>query len=281
MKKAKSIVAIISVALLLFSFGKMTGAPVKQDGNKSNSSQTKTSSSTGTKNVQATQLKTGGSKTVQTKAKTTKPVSKTVQSKPSSGQSATLKSLKDDGTVKIGTQSWSVANLNVTTFRNGDTIPEAKTNKDWVIAGDSKKPAWCYYNNDAANGKKFGKLYNWYAVNDPRGLAPEGWTLPGASDWATLTRYLGGLGSVGSKMKSSTGWTDGYDGTNETGFTGLPGGYRMENGLFLNFGNMAIWWSSDESNSRNAIDHYLSQSNSLSASDNPKQCGEYVRCIRK
>ena len=74
---------------------------------------------------------------------------------------------KDFGTVRIGTQSWAVANLNVTTFRNGDTIPEARTYKEWETAGESRKPAWCYYNNDPVNGPRYGRLYNWYAINDP------------------------------------------------------------------------------------------------------------------
>jgi uncharacterized protein (TIGR02145 family) len=80
--------------------------------------------------------------------------------------------------IKIGTQIWATRNLDASTFRNGDTIPEAKTDEEWKAAGNDKKPAWCYYNNDPANGKKYGKLYNYYAVKDKRGLAPEGWHIP-------------------------------------------------------------------------------------------------------
>jgi uncharacterized protein (TIGR02145 family) len=80
--------------------------------------------------------------------------------------------------IKIGTQTWAKKNLNVSTFKNGEVIPEAKTIEEWVKAGDDKKPAWCYYNNDPANDSIYGKLYNWYAVNDIRGLAPKGWHIP-------------------------------------------------------------------------------------------------------
>ena len=70
-------------------------------------------------------------------------------------------------TVTIGEQTWMAENLNVSKFRNGDEIPEAKTNEEWIKAGNEGKPAWCYYENIPANGEKYGKLYNWYAVTDP------------------------------------------------------------------------------------------------------------------
>ena len=81
-------------------------------------------------------------------------------------------------TVTIGHQVWTTNNLDESTFRNGDFIIEAKTDQEWEVAGKLATPAWCYYNNDPANGTKYGKLYNWHAVNDPRGLAPEGFHIP-------------------------------------------------------------------------------------------------------
>jgi uncharacterized protein (TIGR02145 family) len=108
--------------------------------------------------------------------------------------------------VKIGSQIWMTQNLNVDRFRNGDLIPEAKTNEEWILASDQKRPAWCYYKNDPVLGAKYGKLYNWYAVNDPRGLAPAGWRVPLDNDWATLIQYLGGKFTAGPKMKSVLGW---------------------------------------------------------------------------
>ena len=87
------------------------------------------------------------------------------------------------GITKIGKQYWTTKNLNVSRFRNGDPIPEAKTKDEWIQAGIKKQAVWCYYDNDFKNGTKYGKLYNWYAVNDPRGLAPEGWDIPTDDDW--------------------------------------------------------------------------------------------------
>ncbi len=105
--------------------------------------------------------------------------------------------------IKIGTQTWSAKNLDVSTFRNGNPIPEAITNEEWEKAGKQGKPVWCYYNNDPKNGKIYGKLYNWYAVNDKRGLAPEGWHVPTDAEWATLITYLGGKDVAGGKLKET------------------------------------------------------------------------------
>jgi len=234
---------------------------------------------TQTKSTQAT------TKAVQTKTKSTQSTTKSAQTKskttPKSSKTEPVKKVKEPGTLIIGNQTWAEANLNVSTFRNGDTIPEAKTNKEWVAAGESGKPAWCYFNNDPAIGKKYGKLYNWFALHDPRGLAPAGWTLSSDADWTRLVNYLGGPGTAGSKLKSTSGWNEGSIGTNDTGFSGFPGGYRVENGIFQNIGSIGIWWSITENNPLSAFDHYLAQSNSLARSNSPKQRGESVRCIKQ
>jgi len=290
MKKVNPIIAVTAVILTLFSWGLISA----QTTSKSVQTQTKPAqtqtkpSQTVTKPAQTkpktTQSVTKSTQSVQTKPKSTQTTTKPAQtkSKPVQKSSKPIPAVKpkDEGAVKIGTQTWAVANLNVVTFRNGDTIPEARTNKDWVTAGESGKPAWCYYNNDPANGPKYGKLYNWYAVNDPRGLAPAGWSLPGDRDWTTLMYYLGGPEASGRKMKNTTGWIDGNIGTNESGFTGLSGGYRVENGIFLNLGSIGTWWSTTESKASTAIDFYLSLGGSLKSTSNPKQRGESVRCIR-
>ena len=265
MKKSKTIDAIAGAFILLFSYGNMSGNIITgQAESKSVQTQTKSAQTT-TKSAKTS------SKTTQQKSKST----------PKSSNTEPDIKNKDAGTVTIGTQIWAVANLNVSTFRNGDSIPEARTFKEWVAAGESGKPAWCYYNNDPANGPKYGKLYNWYAVNDPRGLAPAGWNLANDADWAQLVNFLGGPSLAGTKLKSTSGWSEGYNGTNESGFAGLPGGYRVENGTFLNQSSIGTWWSSTESNSRNAIDHYLAQNGTISRSSSPKQRGESVRCLRK
>lgn len=160
---------------------------------------------------------------------------------------------KEEGASKevtIGKQVWMTQNLNVDKFRNGDPIPEAKTDEEWRKAGENGEPAWCYYNNNPDNGDRYGKLYNWYAVNDPRGLAPEGWKIPSDEEWSRLADFLGGESVAGTKMKSTDFWAD-YEGksgngTNESGFSGLPGGLRGGNGTFLNVGKVGYWWSSTE-----------------------------------
>ncbi len=154
------------------------------------------------------------------------------------------------GEVKIGTQVWMAENLNVEKFRNGDPIPHAQTDEEWQRAGEEGKPAWCYYDNDPANGKEYGKLYNWYAVTDPRGLAPEGWQIPSDEDWNGLISYLGGRQVAGKKLKSKSGWDKNGNGTNESGFSGLPGGARIGTGNFSHIGEGSYWWSSTDYDSQ-------------------------------
>ncbi len=89
-------------------------------------------------------------------------------------------------TVTIGSQVWASKNLNVSTYRNGDIIPHVQDQNAWAKLTTG---AWCYYDNDPSNEAKYGKLYNWYAVNDPRGLAPVGFHIPTHEEWLTLTDF--------------------------------------------------------------------------------------------
>ncbi|MDB9702101.1 fibrobacter succinogenes major paralogous domain-containing protein [Flavobacteriales bacterium] len=191
-------------------------------------------------------------------------------------------------TVTIGTQVWMTKNLDVSTFRNGDPIPQAKTNEEWKNA---RGPAWCYYENDPVNGTKYGKLYNRFAINDARGLAPQGYHIPSKVEWIKLTDYLGGRGpSAKTKLKSARGWksttrkvykrcpkcsswnaeyrskracnvcqdnrliststvTESQNGSNSTKFSGLPGGCRRSNGEFEGIGRMALFFTSNPNDS--------------------------------
>ena len=224
--------------------------------------------------------------------------------------------------IKIGTQVWTAKNLDVATFRNGDAIPQAKTNEEWEAAGENKQPAWCYYENNTANGTKYGKLYNWYAVVDARGLAPGGWHVPTDEEWTVLSTFLGGEAVAGKKMKSTSGWnsytTGGSktcpncanwnaeyrkkvpchtckdtrsvaapkvshvgNGTNSCGFTGLPGGYRDDNGYFFNVGYYGYWWSASDYFESYAWYRRLSHNYSnLFRSNDYKYDGFSVRCVR-
>src|SRR5665811_638068 len=187
-------------------------------------------------------------------------------------------------TVHIGSQVWMSANLNVSHFRNGDIIPEAEGANEWKKAGNEGRPAWCYYDNDPINGRSYGKLYNWYAVHDPRGLAPYGWHVPSTFEWYNLSDYLGGEGVAGDKMKSTSGWDSNGYGTNVSGFAGLPGGVRFNvDGTFGAVGSHGYWWSSTElsTSTTNAWDRILVYgSGGVTRNDNDKQDGFSVRCLR-
>jgi uncharacterized protein (TIGR02145 family) len=147
----------------------------------------------------------------------------------SSGPTADL---ADQGSVIMGDQTWMAKNLDVGAFRNGDPIPEAKTNEDWIKAGLGKKPAWCYFENNSETGARHGKLYNGYAITDPRGLAPEGYRIATDADWVRLASRLGGRDTAGSEMK------------NIRSFGALMGGYRNNDGRFYGLGVNGYWWSS-------------------------------------
>ena len=187
-------------------------------------------------------------------------------------------------TVKIGGQEWMTKNLNVSTFRNGDVIPEAKTIDDWLKAGAEGKPAWCYYENDPANGEKYGKLYNWHAVNDSRQLAPKGWHVPTNDEWQTLIDFCGGQEVAGGPMKE-TGmkhWKRPNTGaTDEHGFSALPGGHRDNKGHFYNLGHYATFWSSTNCNKIAAWKRHLSRGDTKVYIDCFNMiAGFSVRCVR-
>lgn len=184
-------------------------------------------------------------------------------------------------TVAIGKQVWMHKNLNVNCFRNGDLIPEVKSVEEWKRYGKECKPAWCYYKNDPSNGATYGRLYNWYAVNDPRGLAPLGWHIPTDGEWTTLTNFLGGEDVAGGKLKSTSGWLENGNGTNNSGFTGVPGGQRLPNGEFNPIGHFGTWWSSTEVNTNTARYRYLLfNSGEVNRFYNLKAFGFSVRCLR-
>jgi uncharacterized protein (TIGR02145 family) len=184
--------------------------------------------------------------------------------------------------ITIGQQVWMIKNLDVVKFCNGDSIPEAKTEGEWKSYGQAGEAAWCYYDNNAKNGDKYGKLYNWFAVNDSRGLAPKGWHIPSDSEWTVLTEYLGGADKAVAKMKSSYGWEKDGNGTNSSGFLGLPGGYRNAYGIFNNIGKYGNWWSSTKSDTLTAWIrelNYDSYSGSFRSGFDEKG-GFSVRCIK-
>ena len=183
-------------------------------------------------------------------------------------------------TVKIGNQVWMAKNLNVDHYRNGDPIPQVQDPEEWK---NLKTGAWCYYKNDPANGEIYGRLYNWYAVDDSRGLCPDGWHVPSHAEWTTLTTYLGGTSVAGGKMKSNSDlWlSPNASATNISNFSGLPGGYRKDNGPFNDIGSDGFWWSSTELSSDLAWGRYLFYGNGYVYVDYyDRNYGFSVRCLR-
>lgn len=141
--------------------------------------------------------------------------------------------------IKIGNQNWTIKNLDVNTYLNGDTIPYVSDSLLWIKL---KSGAWCYYRNESENGAVYGKLYNWYAVNDPRGIAPKGFHLPTSDEWVSLNNYLGP--NAAGMLKNNSQWINSNDGTNRSGFNALPSGVRYSNGQFALMGTNCYFWSS-------------------------------------
>ncbi len=187
----------------------------------------------------------------------------------------------------INGQEWMQQNLAVTKYRNGDPIPTGLSNTTWQ---NTTNGAYAIYNNDAANNTLYGKLYNWYGVNDSRGVCPTGWHVPSDAEWSTFINYLdpsadgGHNGNIaGGKMKATTGWNSPNTGaTNESGFTGLPGGYRGFNGSYNSIGDYGFWWSSSEYDSSLAFYRYLDFDyyGVYRGYGTDKQNGFSVRCVR-
>ncbi len=184
-------------------------------------------------------------------------------------------------TIILGKQVWSTKNLSLTIFRNGDSIQQAKTNEEWETAITNKQPAWCYYGNSSVNGSKYGIIYNWYAVIDPRGLAPTGYHIPSEIEWRELAVFLGGESIAGKKMKSTSGWKINGNGTNSTGFLGTPGGCRFSDGTFEYLGAFVTFFSTTVSVSGDIVCSSLGCDNDfLDISDKPMDSGYYVRCLK-
>jgi uncharacterized protein (TIGR02145 family) len=188
--------------------------------------------------------------------------------------------------VTIAGQIWMQKNLNVCTYRNGDIIPEVTDPTQWESLTTG---AWCYYNNDPATAQIYGKLYNWYAVNDSRGLAPVGYHIPTDAEWTTLTTYLGGQSVAGGNMKESgtLHWQSPNTGaTNSSGFTSLPGGQRrLPNGLYAYLGTMGCYWTASETDATHAWFRYLYHNNTLIVGGGAggldlKILGLSVRCLK-
>ncbi|MFV8324692.1 FISUMP domain-containing protein [Flavobacterium sp. ZS1P14] len=189
-------------------------------------------------------------------------------------------------TIVLNGKEWVQKNLDVCKYRNGDPIPQVQDMTQWnkLTTG-----AWCYYENKTENGIVYSKLYNGYAVNDPRGLAPDGWHISSASDLDSLITYLGGLNLVAGKMKEkgTTHWASPNTGaTNESGFTGLPGGVVALSGAYPNIvtvysgiGYSGGWWNTSEKGSY--YGYWLTNNSStLSSGSADPNSALSIRCVK-
>ena len=186
-------------------------------------------------------------------------------------------------TVKIGNQIWMAENLKVSRYRNGDLIPNIQDDEDWC---NLETGAWCNYDNNPEHDTKYGKLYNWFAVDDKRGLAPEGWHVPNGRDWNNLLAHLIGEywseGNVRIQVDGLPIWLVNNIGiTNKDGFCAMPFGARLNNGKFDEYDDFANFWYSTECRFDSAwsrkLRHY---NNAMRAQGYPKFYGLSVRCVK-
>jgi len=171
-------------------------------------------------------------------------------------------------------------NLRVTHYRNGEAIPNVIDNNAWTALSTG---AYCWYDNDQPTNAKYGALYNWFTGIDSRGLCPQGWHVPTHTEWTALTTYLGGTSVAAGKMKSASAlWeSPNINATNNSGFSGLPGGFRFDSGICDGIGLYGFWWSSSGYTSYYAWTrelHYDDGTVFVEVSD--KRSGYSVRCLR-
>jgi uncharacterized protein (TIGR02145 family) len=176
-------------------------------------------------------------------------------------------------TIAIGSQVWMAENMKTSTYRNGDPILNLTVNSEWQ---NTIEGAWAHYNNNSVFDCPYGKLYNWYAVDDPRDLCPMGWHVPNDAEWTVLSNFLGDQNLAGGKMKSTALWNVHWLSTNESGFSGAPGGSRLVNGNFNYVGDHGYWWASSASSSY----RLFSASGQVSQTSNSWSHGFSVRCVR-
>lgn len=200
----------------------------------------------------------------------------------------------DYSTVQIGEQCWFAENLRSENYENGDVIPANLNDSEWfstalgATAVYGEGDIYCFNyspDGDACDEvwslSEFGRLYNWYAVDDIRGICPSGWHVPTLVEWTIMTDFLGGATNAGLQMKTTYGWANGNNGTNSSGFSGLPGGYRgPPSEVFGNVGFNGFWWSSSSDGSLPSLVYLASSSETAYQSTHNPRSGRSIRCIK-
>jgi uncharacterized protein (TIGR02145 family) len=184
--------------------------------------------------------------------------------------------------IQIGKQSWMTENLNTNTFLNKDKILHAASEKEWIDAGAKKIPAWCYPDNDERLGKNNGKIYNWYAVTDPRGLCPIEMRIPSKEDIEKLVTYLSSKGHNGKNLKSKSQWMGNGNGEDTYGLNFVPYSKRYAMGTFSPQGYTSAYWTVDQHVYYTASYWELtSKDQGIKLGNIDKNAGFFVRCLKK
>ncbi len=181
----------------------------------------------------------------------------------------------DYALTEIGDQCWFAENLRSTDYTNGDAIPASA---NW---GSTTDGAQAVYDGDENNAFTFGRLYNWHAVEDARGLCPSGWHVPDDTEWQALIDAIGAQGAL--QLKATSGWTVGPNGTDDHGFDGRPAGKRSTNGVYANLGALATWWSATPNDNGGDAHVFSLIDNSdevYSQQGISRQQGRSIRCLK-
>ena len=197
----------------------------------------------------------------------------------------------DYATVLIGEQCWFAENLRSEKYENGEEIPSNLSDSHWSsttsgavsVYGEEEGCESLSPDIDACDSaqslNEYGRLYNWYAVDDARGICPSGWHVPTDEEWTVMSDYLGGYSVAGSQMKTTYGWFFGGNGTNSSGFSGLPGGYRGTNGFFSSAGSSGAWWSSSPNGSSAWYRYLFDYGDVVYRYEGNRKFGFSVRCV--
>lgn len=186
-------------------------------------------------------------------------------------------------TVKIGTQIWMAENLRVSRYRNGDSIPEMVNGFNWAATTEG---VYCHYDNDSSISRVFGKLYNFFAVKDPRNLAPVGWHIPTKEEWQNLVDATGGRQLSGGNLKETGNvhWNlPNHGATNTFGFRALAAGNRNDVGNYINLKSNAFWWTNTEITGAGTFGvHYSMYTNTAycESANADRHMGFTVRCVK-
>ena len=199
----------------------------------------------------------------------------------------------DYATVLIGQQCWFAENLRCEHYENGDAIPSNLNDIEWqgtssgAVAVYGEGDSQCETSSPDGNAcdeawslNEYGRLYNWHAVDDARGLCPSGWHVPTNGEWTVLTDHLLGSYDAGVKMRTTYGWYNGGNGTNSSGFSGLPGGFRTPSGFFFLAGTDALWWSSSTNGSSALFQNLPHGGSGIYTGTIDSRAGSSVRCVQ-